>query len=120
MNATQYLDDLRERLQKRQSTKVAREAGLHANVVRRIRNGVVTNPSLETATAIHAALDSIERQQSRQHGAQILRHYETLEILNNIDHNGDEAHIAVADYAVSGSTEALDALVDEIMKRWSE
>lgn len=120
MNATQYLDDLRERLQKRQSTKVAREAGLHANVVRRIRNGVVTNPSLETATAIHAALDSLDYKQSRAKATDISRHAESLEILNGIDHNGDEAHIAVADYAVSGSTEALDALVDEIMKRWSE
>lgn len=60
MNTTQYLGDLRERMQRHKSTVVARASGVHVNTVRAIRNGVGTNHELHTLAKLHDALDAME------------------------------------------------------------
>ena len=51
------LDQIRHELQDRQAMAVARATGLHFQTVRRIRDGGVKNPSMETVKALSDYLE---------------------------------------------------------------
>ena len=54
------LADLRERMVKHSSYRIAKVSGLAPNTVRAIRNGVNLNPTIGTLNKLAAALDSME------------------------------------------------------------
>ena len=54
------LEELRERMIKHSSYKIAKVSGLAPNTVRAIRNGVSLNPTIGTLIKIHNALNAID------------------------------------------------------------
>lgn len=52
------LDEIRHELKDRRATTVARACGIHFQTVRRIRDGIIKNPSPETLTALSSYIES--------------------------------------------------------------
>jgi len=61
-NLVDTIFNLRERMHKFPTAKIAELTGVHPNTVRSIRNGVNTNPTIVVVQKIHNALEQLEQQ----------------------------------------------------------
>lgn len=59
MNPQETLDSIRADMQQYSSYAIAKTSGLDPATVRAVRNGVNTNPQIETLIKIHNALESL-------------------------------------------------------------
>ena len=61
MNAADYIDDLRERLQDVSTIEVSRESGVCRVTIRKIRNGLLRDVDLCLVEKLHSVIDYLER-----------------------------------------------------------